>query len=151
MTGMDEMLSLMQRALVKAAEAENEVPVGALIVKDGEVIAEARNERETGGPSDHAEMLAIARAAEKLGTRHLHGCSLYVTLEPCPMCAGAAVMAELDRVVFGAWDEKQGCCGSVYCLPQDPAFYHRAEVIGGVMEKECAALIRSFFARKRNL
>ena len=148
---MSEYRKWMRQALETAAEDENEVPVGALVVKDGEVIASARNEREGGSPFGHAEMLAMQRAAEKLGTRRLHGCTLAVTLEPCPMCAGAAVMAEVDRVVFGARDERQGCCGSVYDLPSDPAFYHRAEVIGGVMEAECAALLKAFFERKRYL
>lgn len=129
---------------------QGEVPVGAVLVKDGEVLARAHNERErTGDPTAHAEMLAIRQGAEKLQGRRLTGCTLYVTLEPCPMCAGAISMSQLDRVVFGAWDEKQGCCGSVYDLPQDPAFFHRAEVSGGLMEDACQDLLQRFFQARR--
>lgn len=139
----------MQEAILEAQKAENEVPVGAIIVKDGRIIARAHNERETAGPLAHAEMLAIQRAYQALGERRLHGCTLYVTLEPCPMCAGAIIMAELDRCVFGAYDEKQGCCGSVYTLPEDPAFYHGTSCLGGVLAEECAQLLKEFFQTRR--
>lgn len=137
-------------ALLEARKCENEVPVGAVIVKDGQIIAAAHNERETAGPLAHAEMLAIQRAFLVIGERRLHGCTLYVTLEPCPMCAGGILMAELDRCVFGAYDEKQGCCGSIYAIPEDPAFSHSVPCIGGVMEAECANLLRHFFEQRRN-
>ncbi len=140
----------MQEALREAAADENEVPVGAVVVCQGRVIARAHNEREAGQPFAHAEMLAMERACRVLGDRRLHGCTLYVTLEPCPMCAGALIMAEADACVFGAYDPRQGCCGSVYTLPQDPAFYHRVQCAGGVLEEQCGALLRRFFAEKRS-
>ena len=140
----------MRMALEEALKSGGDVPVGAVLVHDGQVIACAHNERETGDyPFAHAEMLCMQRACEKLHTRRLHGCTLYVTLEPCPMCAGAMVMAQLETCVFGAYDDKQGCCGSVYDLPQDPAFYHRVNCLGGVMENECAQALRAFFAARR--
>ena len=141
---------MMRLALAEAAQSGADVPVGAVVVKDGRVIAAAHNGREDAqGPFAHAEMLAMQRASETLGQRRLHGCTLYVTLEPCPMCAGAMVMAELDACVFGAYDPRQGCCGSVYDLPHDPAFFHRVPCVGGVLEAECAALLRDFFRDKR--
>ena len=142
---------MMRRALAEAAESGGDVPVGAVVARDGEIISAAHNEREAGhDPFAHAEMLAMRRACERLGDRRLRGCTLYVTLEPCPMCAGAMVMAEIDRCVFGAYDARQGCCGSVYDLPHDPAFFHRVECVGGVLEEECAAPLRAFFRRKRD-
>ena len=140
----------MQEALREARLSGRDVPVGAVLVRNGEIIARAHNERETGDfPFAHAEVLCMQRACEKLHTRRLKDCTLYVTLEPCPMCAGAMVMAQLGMCVFGAYDEKQGCCGSVYDLPHDPSFYHRVTCLGGVMEKECAALLKQFFSEKR--
>lgn len=142
--------TFMQEALAQARASGSDVPVGAVIVYQGEIIARAHNERETGDyPFAHAEILCMQRACEKLHTRRLRDCTLYVTLEPCPMCAGAMVMAQLGKCVFGAYDEKQGCCGSVYDLPHDPAFFHRTQCLGGVMEKECAELLRTFFSGKR--
>lgn len=140
----------MQEALDEARRSGDDVPVGAVIVHKGQIIARAHNERECGDqPFAHAEMLCMQRACEALHTRRLQGCTLYVTLEPCPMCAGGMVMAQLERCVFGAYDEKQGCCGSVYDLPHDPAFYHRVECLGGVLEKECAEILRQFFSHRR--
>ncbi len=139
----------MRLALEEAVKDENEVPVGAVIEKDGVIIASAHNEREKGSCFAHAEVLAMERACKAMGTRRLSGCTLYVTLEPCPMCAGAMVMAGLSKCVFGAWDEKQGCCGSVYLLTEDPAFYHRVETVGGVLEGECAGVLKAFFEKKR--
>lgn len=140
----------MREALSEAAKSGEDVPVGAVVVYQDRIIARAHNERENGGgPFAHAEMLAMQRAAEVLGTRRLHGCKLVVTLEPCPMCAGALVMAQLDECVFGAYDPKQGCCGSVYDLPHDPAFSRHVPCIGGVLEEECAEMLRAFFAEKR--
>ena len=140
----------MREALSESAKSGEDVPVGAVVVYQDRIIARAHNERENGGgPFAHAEMLAMQRAAEVLGTRRLHGCKLVVTLEPCPMCAGALVMAQPDECVFGAYDPKQGCCGSVYDLPHDPAFSRHVPCIGGVLEEECAEMLRAFFAEKR--
>ena len=140
----------MEEALREAAMDENEVPVGAVVVYQGQIIARAHNEREAGHPFAHAEMLAMERACRALGNRRLHGCALYVTLEPCPMCAGALMMAEADACVFGAYDPRQGCCGSVYTLPQDPAFYHHVPCAGGVLEDRSRALLRRFFEDRRS-
>lgn len=141
--------AFMQEALLEAEKDENEVPVGAVMVYEGRVIARAHNEREGNRPFAHAEMLAMERACQALGTRRLHGCTLYVTLEPCPMCAGALMMAEVDQCVFGAYDPRQGCCGSVYTLPEDPAFLHRVPCAGGVLEQPCKELLNDFFRKKR--
>ena len=142
----------MQRALEEAKRALElgEVPVGAVVVCGGEVIASAHNEREaTGDPTAHAEVLAIRRAAQKLGRRRLTGCTLYVTLEPCPMCAGAIVMAELGGVYYGAADETAGCAGSVYAIPEDPAFGRRIACMGGLLEGECQEILDGFFEERR--
>ena len=144
--------AMMAEALSEAHKAYDlgEIPVGAVIAHEGQIIARAHNLRETtGDPTAHAEVLAIREAAQKLGRRRLSGCTLYVTLEPCPMCAGAMVMACLERCYFGAKDERQGCCESLYALPADPAFYHRVSCIGGLMENEASELLKSFFSRKR--
>ena len=142
----------MRAALDEARLAldEGEVPVGAAIVCGDEIIALAHNERETGDdPTAHAEVLAIRRAAVRLGRRRLEGCTLYVTLEPCPMCAGAIVMAGLDAVYYGAADEKAGCAGSVYALPEDPAFGKRIPCHGGLMETACREILERFFEERR--
>lgn len=142
----------MQQALDEARKAleTGEVPVGAAVVCGNEVIALAHNEREaTGDPTAHAEVLAIRRAAKKLGRRRLTGCTLYVTLEPCPMCAGAIVMAELDGVYYGAADRTAGCAGSVYDIPEDPAFGRRIACMGGLLEGECQEILDSFFGERR--
>ena len=141
--------AFMREALLEAKKDENEVPVGAVVVYEGRVIARAHNEREENRPFAHAEMLAMERACQTLGTRRLHGCTLYVTLEPCPMCAGALMMAEADACVFGAYDPRQGCCGSVYALPEDPAFFHRVSCAGGVLEQPCREALNGFFQSKR--
>ena len=143
---------MMLEALREAQKAydEGEIPVGAVMALDGEIIARAHNLREqTGDPTAHAEVLAIREAARVLGGRRLNRCTLYVTLEPCPMCAGAMVMACLKECYFGAADERQGCCESVYALPMDPAFYHRVPCIGGLMEVEASGLLKAFFAKRR--
>lgn len=142
----------MRLALDEAKKALElgEVPVGAAVVCDGEVIALAHNEREAlGDPTAHAEVLAIRRAAQRLGRRRLTGCTLYVTLEPCPMCAGAIVMAELDSVYYGAADETAGCAGSVYAIPEDPAFGRRIACMGGLLEGECREILDGFFEERR--
>jgi tRNA(adenine34) deaminase len=144
---------LMEIALeeARAAYAEDEVPVGAVIVSwEKGVIARAHNQREQlQDPTAHAEMLAITQAASALQSWRLEGCALYVTLEPCPMCAGAIVQARLPLVVFGAFDSKAGACQSLYSIPQDPRLNHRAMVVGGVREAECQELLRDFFRQRR--
>ena len=143
---------LMREALKEAQLAfeEGEIPVGAVIAHGGEIIARAHNLREqTGDPTAHAEVLAIREAAKAMGGRRLNQCTLYVTLEPCPMCAGAMVMACLNKCYFGARDERQGCCESVYALPNDPAFYHRVPCIGGLLEEEASRLLKDFFLARR--
>ena len=140
----------MEKALSQAAAAGDDVPVGALIVKDNQLIASAHNCRERDhSPFAHAEMLVMEQAALVLGTRRLNNCTLYVTLEPCPMCAGAMIMAGLDTCVFGAFDQQYGCCGSLYALPLDERFSHRVKLIGGVMEEAAQEQIRTFFACQR--
>ena len=146
-------MDYMRLALEEAqkAAAEGEIPVGAVLIKDGEVIAAAHNRREADhDPSAHAEMLCMRQAAQALGAWRLRGCTLYVTLEPCPMCAGAMVMSQLGRCVYGAADEKQGCCGSVYDLPGDPALAGQTKWESGVMAEACGEMMRTFFAGRRN-
>lgn len=146
----------MRRALELAerAAAAGDVPVGALVVSQaGVVLGEGWNEREVeGDPTAHAEVVAIraaAAASADRGSWRLEGCTLVVTMEPCPMCAGAAMLARIDRVVLGAWDPKLGACGSVWDVLRDRRATHRAEVVGGVLEDECGALVRRFFETRR--
>ena len=141
----------MQRALELAAEAaaDGEVPVGAVIVRDNEVIATGRNRRELGKNAlAHAEIEAINGACAALGGWRLSGCTLYVTLEPCPMCAGAIINARIDRVVYGTDDPKAGSCGSLINLFSLP-YNHQPELVGGVLKDECAAMLRDFFRQLR--
>ena len=134
----------------EAALAEDEVPVGCVIVRGGKVIARAHNQREIlKDPTAHAEMIAITQASEAMESWRLEGCSLYVTLEPCAMCAGAIVLARLERVVFAASDPKAGACGSLMNLVQDPRLNHRAELVGGVLAEPCGALLSGYFRSKR--
>jgi tRNA(adenine34) deaminase len=134
----------------RLAEGHGDVPIGAAILRDGEPLAVAGNERELRrDPTAHAETLAIRAAAEALGGWRLPGTILYVTLEPCAMCAGAIVLARVPTVVFGAPDPKAGAAGSVLDVLAEPALNHRPEVIAGVREAECAALLRDFFERRR--
>jgi tRNA(adenine34) deaminase len=144
----------MRRALVlagRAAEA-GDVPVGALVLgPDGEVLGEGWNLREArGDPTAHAEVVAIRAAADRVGRWRLDGCTLVVTMEPCPMCAGAVVLSRVERVVFGAWDPKLGACGSVWDVPRDRRATHRAEVVGGVLEADCGEVVRRFFDSHRD-
>jgi tRNA(adenine34) deaminase len=133
-----------------AAVVHGDVPVGAVVLRDGEVIASRHNERElTGDPASHAEILALRDAAEIVGSWRLDDTTLVVTLEPCPMCAGALVGARVDRVVFGAADPKAGACGSLYNLCSDPRLNHEAEVVAGVRATEAAALLTEFFGERR--
>ena len=148
----------MRRALAVAAEpttvepaTASDVPVGAVVYgPDGAELAYGRNEREaTGDPTAHAEIVALRRAAQARGDWHLDGCALVVTLEPCTMCAGALVLARVSVLVFGAWEPKTGAVGSLWDVVRDPRLNHRPEVYGGVLEAECGALLREFFARRR--
>lgn len=145
----------MRRALAVATEGppvgSADVPVGAVLLGPaGEELAVGRNERElTGDPTAHAEVLALRDAAAHLGRWRLDDCTLAVTLEPCAMCAGAVVLARVPRLVLGAWDPKAGATGSVHDLVRDRRLNHRVEVVGGVLEDECAALLREFFAGHR--
>lgn len=143
---------------VRAALAEagrvagtGDVPIGAVVVDaEGAVIGRGHNVREAlHDPTGHAEVVALREAGAALGSWRLDGCSLVVTLEPCAMCAGAAGLARVDRIVFGAWDDKAGACGSVWDLPRDRRALHRAEVVGGVLEAECAGLLLGFFGERR--
>jgi len=142
----------MKRAIVQAinAQEQDEVPVGAVIVRDGRVIAEAHNGREQlRDPTAHAEMIAITQAAAAVGDWRLERCTLYVTLEPCPMCAGAILLGRIPRVVFGASDPKAGAVHSLYRLLNDERLNHHADVLGGLMARECGELLTRFFASKR--
>ena len=134
----------------RAAAAAGDVPVGAIIVREGAVLARAGNRTvRDQDPTAHAELLAIRGASAALGSWRLEGCTLYVTLEPCAMCAGAIVLARVNRVVFGAWDEKAGMAGSVADLLRHPRLNHRPEVSGGVLAADAAALLRQFFGERR--
>jgi tRNA(adenine34) deaminase len=134
----------------REAQAHGDVPIGAVVAREGEPIATAGNERELrADPTAHAEILAIRAAAEALGGWRLPGTTLYVTLEPCAMCAGAIVLARIPEVVFGARDPKAGAAGSVLDILAEPALNHRPRVSGGVMEAECSGLLRDFFSLRR--
>ena len=133
------------------AASEGEIPVGCVIVRGGEIIARGHNLREqTGDPTAHAEVVAIRRAAQALGCWKLSGCTMYVTLEPCPMCAGAISQARISRLIYGASDPAYGCAGSVYRIPEDPAFNHFCRSDGGVLEADCRALLERFFQNQRH-
>lgn len=142
----------MEQALAEARRAETlgEVPIGAVIVLGGQVVGRGCNRREIDGdPLGHAEILAIREAAKQISGWRLTGCTLYVTLEPCAMCAGALVASRVDRLVFGASDPKAGYCGSLGNLVEDVRLNHRLEVVDGVMGEECGELLRRFFTRLR--
>ena len=147
---MREQMMRLALELAKEAQLAGEVPVGAVIACGDTVISQARNEREgMCDPTAHAEVLAIRRAAQALGRRRLDGCVLYVTLEPCPMCAGTAIMAGVDEIIYGADDPRCGCAGSVYALPEDSAFGRGIPCVGGVLKEECRAALDAFFLSKR--
>ena len=142
----------MEAALAQARHAASldEVPIGAVVMLGDVIVAEAHNETVArGNPTSHAEFLAIERALTVLETDRLTDCTLYVTLEPCAQCAGAIVLAKVGKLVFGAYDEKAGMCGSIGDLVRHPRLNHRVEVLGGVLAEECGELIREFFAAKR--
>lgn len=147
-----EDLAYMQAALAEAerAAAEGEVPVGAIVVCRDQIIAAAHNQRETlHDPTAHAEMIAITQAAESLGAWRLEGCTLYVTLEPCPMCAGAIVQARVPRVVYGATDPKAGAVESLYSLLSDQRLNHRCDIERGVLAEPCGTVLTEFFRARR--
>jgi len=151
---LDEDRRFMRAALDQAVAAfeADEVPVGAVIAYQGRPIAAAHNQRETlKDPTAHAEMLAITQAAAVREDWRLNGCTLYVTLEPCPMCAGALILARVDRVVFGTWDPKAGAVGSLFRIGDDDRLNHRFEITAGVMQADCSAILTEFFRRKRAL
>ena len=146
----DEKFMKAALAEAKKAAAEDEVPVGAVVVKDQKIIARAHNKKEKNGCAvDHAEILAIKKATKKVGNWWLEGCTLYVTLEPCAMCAGAIVNSRLDRVVYGAKDPRFGFLGSLATLDEDFPLNHSFQKQSGVLGEECAAVLTSFFAAKR--
>ncbi|MGQ0384414.1 MAG: tRNA adenosine(34) deaminase TadA [Gammaproteobacteria bacterium] len=148
--GTDE--TWMKRALALAARAreEGEVPVGAVVVRDGEVLGEGWNRPVAlRDPTAHAEILALRAAAQKAGDYRLGGSTLYVTLEPCPMCAAAISYSRIARLVFGAWDPRQGAAGSVFNLMSARELNHRVDAFGGVLSEECGAVLRGFFAARR--
>ena len=129
---------------------EGEVPVGAIVVKDKVLVGRGHNQVERlNDPTAHAEILAISAACETVGSKLLDGCTLYVTLEPCPMCAGALVWSRLDRLVFGAFDEKAGACSTLYTIPQDTRLNHQMEIVSGVGEDLASDLLRRFFLSRR--
>ena len=136
----------------RAAGAAGEVPIGAVIARGGRIIARAGNRTvRDNDATTHAEVVAIRSASRDLGSWRLEGCTLFVTVEPCAMCAGAIVLARLDRVVFGAWDDKAGMAGSVVDLLRHPRLNHRPEVLSGVRDAECAALVQEFFRQRRGV
>jgi len=142
----------MRHALVLAAraEAEGEVPVGALVVRDDQMLGEGWNQPVAlRDPTAHAEILALRGAAQKIGDYRLGGATLYVTLEPCPMCAAAIANARIARLVFGAWDPRQGAAGSVFNLVAADAMNHRVDAFGGVLSEECGAILKQFFESRR--
>ena len=146
----DEEFMRMALREAEAAAAKGEVPVGAVIVKDGRIIGRAHNMRETlSDPTAHAEMIAITQAAEALDAWRLEGATMYVTLEPCAMCAGAIVLARLRRLVYAATDPKAGACGTLYNIVQDERLNHRVELAVGVLADESRALLQEFFRKKR--
>ena len=148
MTDSDFMREALKEA--RLAADTGELPVGCVIVKDGEILARGRNRCEAlGDATAHAEMIAIREASRALHGWRLEGCTLYVTLEPCPMCAGAVMQARLDRLVYGAPNPAQGCAGSLYRIPEDPAFPHFCKSDGGVLVQDCQALLDAFFSAKR--
>jgi tRNA(adenine34) deaminase len=144
----------MELALREAdiALMRDEIPVGAVIVKDGLVIAKGSNQTELlQDPTAHAEIIAITAAAAHLENRRLDGCTLYVTLEPCPMCAGAIVLARIPFLYFGAYDEKAGACSTLYTITNDTRLNHRVHTVGGILEDKCGSVLKMFFGGKRSL
>ena len=143
---------LMRLAIEQAqiAEENGDVPIGAVIVYQEQIIGKAYNQREQlKDPTAHAEIIALTQAAAFMENWHLNGCTMYVTLEPCPMCAGALVLSRMDRLCYGCSDPKSGACGSLYNIVQDQRLNHRVEVTSGVMEEQCRQQLQKFFAKRR--
>ena len=143
----------MELALREAEVAlrRKEVPIGAIIVKDGSVIGKGSNQTEMlQDPTAHAEIIAITAAASHLGSRRLEECTMYVTLEPCPMCAGAIVLARMPLLIFGCYDPKAGACTSLYTITNDTRLNHRVHTVGGVLQDKCGSVLRGFFEGRRN-
>lgn len=152
-SGTQKHLRFMQQAFFLAEQAyeEKEVPVGAVVVKNDRVIGKGYNQTERlKDATAHAEMLAISAACSTLRQKYLQDCTLYVTLEPCPMCAGALVLSKIDRVVIGAWDSKAGGCSSVFNIAGNEKLNHRVEVIQGFMERDCEFILKQFFRERRS-
>jgi tRNA(adenine34) deaminase len=148
-----EHIMWMEEAILAARQAEaiNEVPIGAIIVWQDKVIGRGYNMRETTlDPTAHAEMIAIRQASQALGAWRLLDCALYVTLEPCPMCAGAIVQARIPKIIYGTSDPKAGCAGTLMNLLQEERFNHQVEIVSNVLQDECSALLSSFFRKLRN-
>lgn len=144
----------MRGALAEARQAgeEGDIPIGAVVVRDGRIIGRGHNQREKlGDPTAHAEMLALTAGSAEVGNWRMEGCTLYVTLEPCVMCAGALVLARLPRLVFGPRDPKAGACGSLYSVHADARLNHRVTITEGILAKECTELLREFFTAQRKL
>jgi len=147
----DERYMRMAIDAAQVAEENGDVPIGAVIVYQSQVIGRAYNQREQlKDPTAHAEIIALTQAASFVGSWRLHGCTIYVTLEPCPMCAGALVLGRLDRLVYGCPDPKTGACGSLYDIVRDQRLNHRLEVTPGVLADDCATLLQTFFQQRRN-
>lgn len=149
---MDEKIKFMKEALKEAQKSykKEEIPVGAIIVKDGKIIARGHNLKETKtDPTKHAEIIAIQKACKKLQTWRLTGCTMYVTLEPCSMCAGSLIQSRLEKVVIGTMDEKTGACGSVLNLLADYKFNHIVQIETGIMQEECKKILQQFFKELR--
>lgn len=151
LTDLDERYMRMAIDAAQVAEENGDVPIGAVIVYQNQVIGRAYNQREQlKDPTAHAEIVALTQAASFVGSWRLHGCTIYVTLEPCPMCAGALVLGRLDRLVYGCPDPKTGACGSLYDIVRDERLNHRLEVTPGVLANDCATLLQTFFQQRRN-
>jgi tRNA(adenine34) deaminase len=149
LTQHEQWMKLALREAEKAYEIK-EVPVGAIIVHEGKIIGKGYNQIERlQDPTAHAEIIAITAAANHLESRRLENCTMYVTLEPCPMCAGAIVMARIPTLVFGAYDPKAGACGTLYNIPEDKRLNHSVHVVGGICDRESESLLKSFFAKVR--
>ena len=150
--GDDERFMRLALQEARAASDDGDVPIGAVVVRAGRIIGRGHNQREKlNDPTAHAEMIALTAASAFVGSWRLEGCTLYVTLEPCPMCAGATVLARLERLVFGAVDPKAGACGSLYRIPTDERLNHQVEVTEGVLAEDCAVMLQQFFGRQRAL
>ncbi len=135
----------------KKADKRDEVPIGAVVVAEGKIIARAYNQTiQLNDPTAHAEIIALRKAAKKIGNYRLNGCQIFVTVEPCPMCAGALIWARVKELVYGAKDPKSGACGSVVNLFAEKKFNHRVKVTSGILEKECRDLVQEFFQKRRN-